>query len=102
MGYSELHKPKKGFKRIALFLDNLLKIELLKGLAYPEHLQHPYKDLATKSRPEWFKYTFDKVFALACAESRREVGRELFKSELGLIEQRVNEFFKKYGFKNQN
>jgi hypothetical protein len=90
--------PKKGFKRIAIFLDTLLKIELIKGLSYPGYLQQPFQDLDTQRKNEWVEYTFEKVFALARAEARREVRRELFNSELGLIERRVGEFLNKSGF----
>ncbi len=92
---------KKELKRIALFLDTLLKIELIKGLVYPEYLQKPYNDLDNESKKEWLKYTFQKVFSLAREEAKGELGRSLFKSEAGLIEHRVNEFIRKYVLENK-
>jgi hypothetical protein len=92
---------KKELKRIALFLNTLLKIELIKGLVYPEFLNKPFKDLDHESKKEWLKYTSEKVFSLARAETKSHLGRELYKSEAGLIEHRVNEFLRKYGLENK-
>ena len=83
-------------------MDTLLKIGLVKGLSYPDHFQQPYEGLDSKSKREWNKYIFDKVFALSCAETRREVRRELHKSEVGLIERRVKDFLNKTVSEGQN